>query len=400
MTPFLSSAKECSFFIHSYLHQVINITSSKHLKLHIHYPTAQMAVSDGSRSKTDLRIAPLVAGITAGSASTILLYPLDLIKVRFQVQVNEQFSKSSSSSIHNAIKTQIQPRRQTMMNTMRGILRYEGISGLYQGLSPALLGSAASWGGYFFLYEWMKSRVVEYKKMENETYKLSHLENFTAACASGAIMVAFTNPIWLIKTRMQLQMKNAQAQLKSGSTISNETLKPPYKSMTDAARTIIREESVFALYKGSAAALMLTSNGGVQFVCYEYLKSQFGEYTKFSRSKSNASDEKAVIFRLQDSIGYLSMGAISKIIASTSTYPIQVIKSRLQQRSQTAEINLSGDVQIVKRHYTGVVDCIRQIFRKEGVYGFFKGAIPNALRVAPSAAITFVVYESVMDMLS
>ena len=93
------------------------------------------------------------------------------------------------------------------------------------------------------------------------------------------------------------------------------------------------------------------------------------------------------------------MGAVSKIIASTMTYPLQLIKSRLQQRNQTAEITADGQVEIGKREYEGVVDCARKIWKREGFRGFFKGTVPNALRVAPSSAITFVVYESVTDFL-
>jgi solute carrier family 25 (mitochondrial folate transporter), member 32 len=87
-------------------------------------------------------------------------------------------------------------------------------------------------------------------------------------------------------------------------------------------------------------------------------------------------------------------------VASTTTYPLQVLKARLQQRSEQVELTPEGDVRVVKREYRGIVKTVRRIFEKEGLWGFFKGAIPNAIRVAPSAAITFVTYESVMDALS
>lgn len=55
---------------------------------------------------------------------------------------------------------------------------------------------------------------------------------------------------------------------------------------------------------------------------------------------------------------------------------------------------------MVKRKYSGLLSTVRRIWFKEGLIGFFKGCIPNGIRVAPSAAVTFVVYESVMDLLS
>ena len=86
-------------------------------------------------------------------------------------------------------------------------------------------------------------------------------------------------------------------------------------------------------------------------------------------------------------------------VASTATYPLQVIKARLQQRSEALEVTSTGELRVAKRDYVGLVDTTRKIFQKEGITGFFKGCIPNAVRVAPGAALTFVVYESVMDML-
>jgi len=292
-------------------------------------------------------------------------------------------------------------KKRTILGTMRHVVKYEGVVGIYQGLAPALIGSAISWGGYFFFYEGLKKKIMTRKRklgnmQPSEDVKLDAFDNFSAACMSGAIMVGCTNPLWLIKTRMQLQMKRVQEE--QALKLGNENVKRPYKNMYDAATTIVREEGIMALYKGAIPALMLVSHGGIQFVTYEFLKGHFGAYKKATRS--NDIDQIGVWERLQDSLGYLSMGAVSKIIASTVTYPVQVIKSRLQQRNQTAEISATGEVKFVKREYKGVMDCASRILKREGVAGFFKGSIPNALRVAPSAAITFVVYEMVTDIVN
>jgi hypothetical protein len=86
-------------------------------------------------------------------------------------------------------------------------------------------------------------------------------------------------------------------------------------------------------------------------------------------------------------------------VASTITYPLQVVKARMQQRSESVELTADGNVRVVKRAYLGLLKTTQRIWQKEGLFGFFKGSIPNAIRVAPSAAITFLVYEAVMDML-
>jgi solute carrier family 25 (mitochondrial folate transporter), member 32 len=226
-------------------------------------------------------IAPLVAGLVGGAVSTILLYPLDLIKVR--LQVNETSGCRLSSF--------------TVMNT---ILKHEGILGLYQGLSPAIVGSAVSWGGYLFFYEGIKKWYRHQKDPNNASNKvyLSATENFVSACSSGAILVGLTNPIWLIKTRMQLQL--TQASIATGA-------KKPYISMFDAFRTIVREEGVVALYKGAIPALVLTSHGGVQFVVYEYLKNSI------NLSNVERDPSFSVMQRFRRSFSFLMLGATSKM---------------------------------------------------------------------------------------
>jgi solute carrier family 25 folate transporter 32 len=428
-------------------------------------------------------MSSFLAGIAGGASSTILLYPLDLVKVRMQVDENNlrhnALSKRPSAAIHN-----INTNPRTICNTVRGVIKHEGYKGLYRGLTPALIGSAASWGGFFIIYEELKMQLLQRKKRQivllqqqtsevlsnSQTSKsddaqyeiskdmhvdeeidintniinnndqqpqskdlitLGPTEHFAASCLAGACMVALTNPIWLIKTRLQLQNSKLHQQLSSSSqqpsTISSSALsataatrqqlpkqqvKPPYRGLLHAAYTIVKEEGILALYKGSVPALMLVSHGGIQFVAYEFLKGHFANVTNNANKKKwkkgdrrggggGSNGPPTIGERLRDSCGYLIIGAASKFIASTITYPVQVIKARLQQRSQVVEFSeATGEIIVTKREYAGVTDCVTRIWRNEGIVGFFKGCVTNAIRVAPSAAITFVTYEFVLDVLT
>lgn len=71
----------------------------------------------------------------------------------------------------------------------------------------------------------------------------------------------------------------------------------------------------------------------------------------------------------------------------------------MQQPPISVELTNTGDVRIVSREYTGLSTTLKKMWRNEGMRSFFKGSIPNAVRVAPSAAVTFLVYESIMDLL-
>lgn len=284
-----------------------------------------------------------IAGFAGGSASTILLYPLDLVKVRLQVD-----ERSGVTSNANA-------KGRTICTTVRGVIKHEGYSGLYKGLTPAVIGSAASWGGFFIIYEELKRQILQRKmRLANmhqlspsaQTYdvskdmhvdeemdinsndasssrpnnnvqytsqqpnvKLGPVEHFTASCMAGACMVALTNPLWLIKTRLQLQNSRfLQQQLSNPEKTAS--IKPPYKGLSHAAYTIVKEEGFLALYKGSIPALMLVSHGGIQFVSYEFLKSKFA---RPEWKKSSGKDGGTIAERLRDSFGYLVMGAASKL---------------------------------------------------------------------------------------
>ena len=119
---------------------------------------------------------------------------------------------------------------------------------------------------------------------------------------------------------------------------------------------------------GLLPAILLTSHGAIQFVAYEWLK--------------KAAEPYQVPL-----LSYSLLGGVAKIMAGLATYPYQVIKARLQQR----------ETGMARWRYRGTWDCILKIWRFEGLVGFFKGCVPNALKTAPSAAITFYVYEQVIS---
>ena len=444
-------------------------------------PPSQNQPNEHDKKSID-PMSSFLAGIAGGASSTILLYPLDLIKVRMQVDENNRRNVSSSDTkllqerplakIHHQPSANNTANPRTICTTVRGVIKHEGYKGLYRGLTPALIGSAASWGGFFILYEELKLQLLQRKRQsaatllsqqhsftslasnnsassdggqymiskdmhvdeeidintnitqqsKEEKVTLGPLEHFSASCLAGACMVVCTNPIWLIKTRLQLQNSKLHQQLSTPSAASTvvsstttttaaqqmpkQQVKPPYRGLIHAAYTIVKEEGILALYKGSIPAMMLVSHGGIQFVAYEFLKGHFANFTNNNGNNQWKKGERRgagtpIGERLRDSCGYLVMGAASKFIASTITYPIQVIKARLQQRSQVVEFSeATGEIIVTKREYAGVVDCAGRIWRNEGIVGFFKGCVTNAIRVAPSAAITFVTYEFVLDVLT
>jgi solute carrier family 25 folate transporter 32 len=181
---------------------------------------------------------------------------------------------------------------------------------------------------------------------------------------AGAITAGFTNPFWVIKTRM--------------CTTTRYTPNA-YTGLFNGLRRLATEEGIAGLYRGMVPALFGVSHGAIQFMAYEEMK----KWRKAIREREGLTGLDAE--RLSTS-EYLVMAASSKVTATVATYPYQVLRSRFQN-------------QTTQDKYKGVMDCIRQIHRAEGYVGFYKGLSPNIIRVLPGTCITFVVYERVAQYL-
>lgn len=127
-----------------------------------------------------------------------------------------------------------------------------------------------------------------------------------------------------------------------------------------------------SLWAGLVPSLMMVSHGVIQFTMYEELRK-----AAFRLRNDQSSTLPSPVIA--------TMSGLSKIIALVCTYPVQLIRSRLQHRRSPG--------------YFGVemISVANNIRASEGVRGFYKGITPAALRVVPSACITFVVYENLVS---
>ncbi|KAJ6989927.1 hypothetical protein NC653_018434 [Populus alba x Populus x berolinensis] len=206
---------------------------------------------------------------------------------------------------------------------------------------------------------------------KNRDEKLSPGLHLASAAEAGALVCFCTNPIWLVKTRLQLQNPLHQTRRYSG--------------LYDALKTIMREEGWRALYKGIVPSLFLVSHGAVQFTAYEELRKVVVDY----KAKQRKEDCKSADTDLLNSVDYAVLGGSSKIAAIILTYPFQVIRSRLQQRPTMEGIP----------RYMDSWHVMKATARFEGFRGFYKGITPNLLKNVPASSITFIVYENVLKLL-
>ncbi|XP_056154864.1 solute carrier family 25 member 32a [Lampris incognitus] len=285
-----------------------------------------------------VRYQDLAAGLSGGVISTLVLHPLDLLRIRFAV----------SDGLH------MRPQYDGLVDCMRSIWRLEGMRGLYQGVTPNMWGAGTSWGLYFLFYNAIKAYTQEGRATE-----LGALEHLMSAAEASILTLCLTNPLWVTKTRLVLQY-------------NTDPDRKQYKGMMDALIKIYQSEGLPGLYRGFLPGLLGTSQAALQFTTYEALKREFNSY------KHNPSDTLLCPWE------YITMAAMSKMCAVAATYPYQVVRTRLQDQHN---------------NYSGLMDVVTRTWSNEGATGFYKGMVPNLLRVLPACCITFLVYENVSRLL-
>jgi solute carrier family 25 folate transporter 32 len=239
------------------------------------------------------------------------------------------------------------------ISLLRSIITTEGSSlALYRGLTPNLVGNSTSWALYFYFYAHTKDVV---RALHEPGHHLSHIDYFGASSLAGCLTALLTNPIWVIKTRM----------LSSGRDTPGA-----YRGMWHGVRHIWETEGMKGFWRGLVPSLVGISHGAVQFAIYERLKERrLGQLREQGKVEQLGNGD------------YLLLSGASKIFAGASTYPYQVVRVRLQSYDAGKE-------------YKGVGDVVIKVWKADGIRGFYKGLIPNLVRVLPSTCVTFLVYEN------
>ncbi|KAJ1981509.1 mitochondrial FAD carrier protein flx1 [Dimargaris xerosporica] len=185
----------------------------------------------------------------------------------------------------------------------------------------------------------------------------SGLQHMVAAAEAGALTQLCTNPLWVVKTRMCTTSRAAQG---------------AYRGLWDGLVSIARHEGIRGLYRGLVPGLIGVSHGSLQFMAYEEMK----KWRAQAHPGNNPSESLSAL-------EYMVMAASSKTFATVGTYPYQVVRTRLQN-------------QVTALQYHGVVDTVIKVYRNESLLGFYKGLVPNVIRVLPGTCITFVIYETLI----
>uniref|UniRef100_A0A672IUN8 Calcium-binding mitochondrial carrier protein Aralar1-like n=1 Tax=Salarias fasciatus TaxID=181472 RepID=A0A672IUN8_SALFA len=171
-------------------------------------------------------------------------------------------------------------------------------------------------------------------------------EIMAGGCAGGS-QVIFTNPLEIVKIRLQVA-----GEITTGPRVS--------------ALSVVRDLGFFGLYKGAKACFLRDIPFSAIY------------FPVYAHTKMAMADENGRLGPLQ----LLTAGAIAGIPAASLVTPADVIKTRLQVAARAGQTT-----------YTGVIDCFRKIMREEGFRALWKGAGARMCRSSPQFGVTLVTYE-------
>uniref|UniRef100_A0A2S2NFN4 Calcium-binding mitochondrial carrier protein Aralar1 n=1 Tax=Schizaphis graminum TaxID=13262 RepID=A0A2S2NFN4_SCHGA len=266
-------------------------------------------------------------GSISGAIGATAVYPIDLVKTRMQNQragsfIGELMYRNS-------------------FDCFKKVIRHEGIFGLYRGLLPQLIGVAPEKAAKLTVNDLVRD------KLRSENGDLAVSAEIIAGACAGFSQVIFTNPLEIVKIRLQV----------AGEIASTQKL---------SAITVIKELGFFGLYKGAKACFLRDIPfSAIYFPAYNHVKQAF-------------ADEKGY----NHPLSLLAAGCIAGVPAASLVTPADVIKTRLQVVARKGQTT-----------YNGLVDCAMKIYKEEGPRAFWKGTGARVFRSSPQFGVTLLSYE-------
>ncbi|CAI5757839.1 unnamed protein product [Candida verbasci] len=354
--PFLASDERSSTFKQGYQYEIKDAIPKGNSKL---------TKEDVKQTKPWVHF---VAGGIGGTVGAVVTCPLDVVKTRLQSDVYHQLYNKTIKSSNPIIQT-FQHLTETG-SVLRNMYINEGARSLFKGLGPNLVGVIPARSINFFTYgatkSWLMNNFGKNKKEETWMHLVSGIN-------AGFVTSTATNPIWLIKTRLQLDKSSNQK----------------FKNSFDCFKHIIKNEGFTSLYKGLSASYLGGIESTIQWVLYEQMR------IFINKRSLQIHGEHGINKTTKDHILEWSArsgaAGLAKFMASLITYPHEVVRTRLRQ----APLESTG-----KPKYTGLIQCFKLVFKEEGFASMYGGLTPHLLRTVPNSIIMFGTWELVVRLLS
>lgn len=337
------------------------------------------AVLNGGEAKTEnhASVKPwvhFVAGGVGGMAGAVVTCPFDLVKTRLQSDVYQSVYRSAARDTAGGRGFQFVGQAGVHFRETLGILssvyRNEGFRSLFKGLGPNLVGVIPARSINFFTYGTTKDI---YSNAFNNGEEAAWIHLMAAATAGWATSTA-TNPIWMVKTRLQLD--------KTGKS-------KVHQNSWECLKSILRNEGIRGLYKGLSASYLGSVESILQWLLYEQMKRMLRERS-IERFGHINEERKSTAEKIKEWCQRSGSAGLAKFVASIVTYPHEVVRTRLRQ----------APLENGRLKYTGLIQTFRVIAKEEGLASMYGGLTPHLMRTVPNSIIMFGTWELVIKLLS
>ncbi|CAG2174240.1 unnamed protein product, partial [Oppiella nova] len=311
------------------------------------------------------------AGALSGCATRFVTQPFDVIKIRFQLQLEPIHRKSTTS------------KYRSIGQTVRTIAAEEGLSGLWKAHLCAQLLSCVYGMIQFSTFE-LYTQLVNRSSLvtttgandpQRQPFLSTHqpLVHFCCGSLAGLSATLVAHPIDVIRTRII-----AQSEPKT------------YTSTPNAFKTIVRTEGYRALFRGLVPTLIqIAPLTGIQFTVYNKSQRLWDTYVgPMQLSEEHRRSDKMQRFLFFEKT--FICGGVAGLTAKLTVYPMDLIKKRLQVEGFQKARQGFGAVAT----YNGFIDCVLKIMRQENVFAFYKGLSPSLMKAAVTTALNFSLYEN------
>ena len=219
-------------------------------------------------------------------------------------------------------------------------VKQEGILNMWKGNGTNLIRIFPYSGLQFMTYDLCKE--VFLKDNRDTTTQ----ERLLFGTISGVVATTFTHPVDVLRHRLMCY--------------------PNITSLRESAVDLYKENKFRGFFKGyGSTVISLTPFIALNFTIFDCLKDKIPDH-----------------YDKTDSRLILGMGAFSALISQTACYPLDTIRRRMQNKTL---------------NYKNGFEAGKVILKTEGILSFYKGMLPNVLRMVPNTAIRFAIFDYLKD---
>ncbi|XP_023943455.1 mitochondrial uncoupling protein 4 [Bicyclus anynana] len=294
---------------------------------------------------TDSVAARYGVAVLGSWAAETATYPFDLTKTRLQIQSEVAAAKHGyKMENHGMIKTAV------------GIAKQEGVLKLWTGLMPMFQRHAIYSGCRLILYERFRDA------LKDDDGKVSLAAASIGGLAAGSLAQLVASPTDLVKVQMQAEGRRVLQG------------KPPrFTNCRQAYRLLYTEAGILGFWRGAIPNVQRAALVNM------------GDLAAYDYSKQFLIRE----FGMADTMLVHAMAAFAAgFVAAVVGTPADVLKTRLM--NQPVGPDGRGTL------YRGMIDCVQQSVKNEGIFSLYKGFLPLWMRLGPWALINWIAFENIM----